>query len=133
MQGGTGGNAGRWSYELIELLRYFESSNKSIADDSNSERIRKLHEKITRIKASEEVGVKFMNAWEEKLLDRQDGYEEGLAEGEARGIKLGEERGEKAGALKKAEKIAAKMKSKGMSAEEISDITGLSISDIAKL
>ena len=62
-----------------------------------------------------------MNAWEEKLLDRQDGYEEGLAEGE--------ERGE----LKKAEKIATKMKAKGISAEEISDMTGLSMSVIEKL
>ena len=70
-----------------------------------------------------------MNAWEEKLLDRQDGYEEGLAEGEERGIRVGEERGE----LKKAEKIATKMKAKGISAEEISDMTGLSMSIIEKL
>ena len=117
------------SRELIELLRYFERTDESIAVDSASERILKLHEKITRIKASEEVGVKFMNAWEEKLLDRQDGYEEGLAEGEERGIRVGEERGE----LKKAEKIATKMKAKGISAEEISDMTGLSMSVIEKL
>ena len=125
------------SRELIELLKYFEKTDKSTAVDSDSKRILKLHEKITRIKASEEVGVKFMNAWEEKLLDRQDGYEEGLAEGEARGIMVGEERGiilgEQRGELKKAEKIAAKMKARGMSVEEISEMTGLSVIEIEKL
>lgn len=78
-----------------------------------------------------------MNAWEEKLLDRQDGYEEGLAEGKERGIRIGEERGimvgEQRGELKKAEKIASKMKAKGISTEEISDMTGLSVADVEKL
>ena len=137
------------SRELIELLRYFERTDESIAVDSDSERILKLHEKITRLKASEEVGVKFMNAWEEKLLDRQDGYEEGLAEGKERGIRIGEERGimvgeergirvgeqrgKKIGALEKAEKIAANMKARGISTEEISEMTGLSVADVEKL
>ena len=82
-----------------------------------------------------------MNAWEEKLLDRQDGYEEGLAEGKERGIRIGEERGimageqrgKKIGALEKAEKIAANMKARGISAEEISEMTGLSVADVEKL
>ena len=113
------------SSELIQLLKYFEKTDKSTAVDSDSKRILKLHEKITRIKASEEVGVKFMNAWEEKLLERQDGYEEGLAEGEERGIRIGEQRGKDIGAIEKAEKIAAKMKNRGMSSEEIADMTGL--------
>ena len=52
---------------------------------SGSDRVMKLHEKVEKLRESEEIGVRFMNAWEEKLLDRQDGYEEGLAVGEKRG------------------------------------------------
>ena len=27
------------------------------------------------------MGVKYMQAWEEKVMDRQEGFEEGIAEG----------------------------------------------------
>ena len=129
------------SRELIQLLRYFESSTETAAVSSNSERILKLHNKIAHIKTSEEIGVKFMNAWEENLLYRQDGYEEGIAVGEARGlknglengIKIGEKQGFKNGETQKAEKIALKLKAKGMSDEEVADITGVPVSDIKKL
>ena len=82
-----------------------------------------------------------MNAWEENLLYRQDGYEEGIAVGEARGlknglengIKIGEKQGFKNGENQKAENIASKLKAKGMSDEEVADITGVPVSDIKKL
>ncbi len=61
----------------------------------------RLHENIARIKASEEVGVKFMNAWEENLLFKQEGYEEGLQ--------------------------------KGLSTEDITDMTGLKIYEVKAL
>lgn len=109
------------SGELMELLRYFENSTAKTAEDSGSEKILKLHEKVTQVRMSEEIGVKYMNAWEEKLLDRQDGYEEG----EKHGIELGEKRGINA--------VALKMKQSGMPLKEIADLTGLSISDIEKL
>ncbi len=109
------------SKELIELLRYFEKSTAALAERSESERILRLHENIARIKASEEVGVKFMNAWEENLLFKQEGYEEGREEG----IRSGKN-------LEKKE-LSLKMKEKGMSEEDIADITGLSVEDIRKL
>ena len=114
------------SEELIGLLKYFEDSTESTADSSGSDRIMKLHERVERLRESEEIGVKFMNAWEEKLLDRQDGYEEGLAEGIERGQKLGVAEGE----VYKSKEVAAKLKERGMDVSDIADVTGLPVSEI---
>ncbi len=70
------------SRELIEMLRYFEETTDERAQASGSETIRWMHEKIRSIKSSEEVGIKFMNAWEEKILERQEAREEGRQEGQ---------------------------------------------------
>ncbi len=145
-----GTNPNGVSHELIELLRYFEHSTDETASRAGSERIARLHEKVSHIKASEEIGVKFMNAWEEKLLDRQEGYDEGLEAGkqeglrigeekgrkegmeagEKKGLRVGEERGLKTGRKKERQEIAAKMKARGMSLEEIAEITGMEASEI---
>ena len=42
-----------------------------------------MHERISKIKSSEEFGVKFMQEWEEKIIERQKAREEGLAEGKS--------------------------------------------------
>ena len=117
------------SHELIELLKYFEDSTDETASKAGSKRISRLHEKISDIKASEEIGVKFMNAWEEKLLDRQEGYDEGKQEG----LRVGEERGLKTGRKEERKEIAVRMKARGMSLEEIAEITGLELSQLEKL
>lgn len=81
------------SQELIDLLRYFENTTDEIAEQSASLRIRKLQQKISAIKSSEDMGVKYMQAWEEKVMDRQEGFEEGhsagLAEGHSQGLREG--------------------------------------------
>ncbi|MCI9597624.1 MAG: Rpn family recombination-promoting nuclease/putative transposase [Firmicutes bacterium] len=69
------------SQELVEMLRYFEETTDERAEASGSETIRWMHDKIRSIKSSEEVGIKFMNAWEEKILERQEARAEGLREG----------------------------------------------------
>ena len=76
------------SKELIELLQYFEASTKATALQATSERIRKIHAHVQQIKDDEEVGIRFMNAWEEKILDRKEAYEEGESSGLAQGIEL---------------------------------------------
>ena len=119
--------------ELIDLLKYFEHSTGDTARNSSSRRIARLHEKVSDIKASEEIGVKFMNAWEEKLLDRQDGYEEGKREGLAEGEEKGLETGRKKGQSQRSREIAVKMKAKGMNLEEIAELTGLKVSEVEKL
>lgn len=67
--------------ELIDLLYFFEKTTNSIAEQSCSPRIRRMQEIVMAIKSSEEVGVRYMQAWEERVLDRQEGFEEGLEAG----------------------------------------------------
>ena len=70
------------------------------------------------------------NALEElKLEGRMEGREEGLAEGMAKGIEKGMAEGERNKTLE----IAKAMKSKGFSADDIAQITGLAAKDIENL
>ncbi len=75
------------SRELIEMLHYFERTTDEQAQASGSETIRWMQEKIRSIKSSKEVGIKFMNAWEEKILERQEAREEGQSEEREQGIR----------------------------------------------
>ncbi len=103
------------SDELISLLKYFENTTSEIADRSESEKIRKMQEKIESIRSNEEIGVKLMNAWEEKIYDREDGRKEGW--------EMGIREGRKEAKIEK-RKIIAKMKQK-LSDEEIAELTGI--------
>ena len=59
------------SQELIELLKFMEHCTDEVSEQCKSERIQKIHRRVCRIKASEKTEVKYMQAWEEKLLERQ--------------------------------------------------------------
>ena len=59
------------SQELIELLKYMEHSTDEVSEQRKSERIQKMRRRVCRIKASEKTEVKYMQAWEEILLERQ--------------------------------------------------------------
>ena len=101
------------SDELISLLEYFENTTAVAASKSQSDRILKLQEKVEAIRTNEEVGVKLMNAWEEKIYEREDWRREGITEGRK------EERKD----------IISKLKEK-LSDEEIAELTGIPIADI---
>ena len=75
-----GTNDDQVSPELVELLRYMEDSSKEVASGCSSPRIHTLQERIEAIKSSEEVNVKYMQAWEERELDRREAREEGRQE-----------------------------------------------------
>ena len=53
--------------ELIELLHYMEQTTDQAASHSTSQRIKELHGRVSQLKASEEIGVKYMQEWEEKI------------------------------------------------------------------
>ena len=65
------------STELIELLKYMEHSTERIVKTCESERIQAMHKRICQIKASEKTEVKYMQAWEERLMVKQEGIKEG--------------------------------------------------------
>lgn len=63
-----------------------DTSEKTLCHCS-SEKIHRLRKRIENIRNSEEVNVKYMQAWEEKVMDREEGREEGRKEGKAVGRK----------------------------------------------
>ena len=55
-----------------------EHSNQRTSVSYQSSRVRELQGNVNTIVENEEMGVRFMQAWEELLLERQEGREEGL-------------------------------------------------------
>ena len=79
-----GKNSEEVSPELIEFLKYMESTDAALAENSANEKLKKIHKHVSQIKASEEMGVKYMQKWEEKVLDIEKGREEGRIRTEIR-------------------------------------------------
>ena len=75
-----GKNDDEVSKELKDFLHYMECTDSRLAEMADSERIWTIHSCVQRIRASEEMGVKYMQAWEEKALERLAGKAEGKAE-----------------------------------------------------
>lgn len=75
-----GKNDAEVSTELIDFLNYIKHSTDENAAASGSERIHRIHNRVCKVRTNEEVGVRYMYAWEEKYLDRQEGREEHLTE-----------------------------------------------------
>ena len=71
--------------ELIELLRYIEHTTEEVSSSCRSGKIRELQRRIAMIKSSEEIGVKYMQEWEEKVIEQRRAREEGVAEGRVEG------------------------------------------------
>ena len=55
-----------------------EHSNQRTSVSYQSSRVRELQGNVNTIVENEEMGVRFMQAWEELLLERQEGREKGL-------------------------------------------------------
>lgn len=58
-----------------------ESTDAFLAENSKNEKIKQIHKHVSQIKANEEMGVRYMQKWEERVYDREKGREEGKAEG----------------------------------------------------
>ena len=92
-----GKNPKEISPELVQLLHFMDHTNEAPPADGECEKVQRLRKKIEAIKSNEEVGVRFMQEWEERELERIDARKEGekIGEerGEQRGLKLGKQRG----------------------------------------
>lgn len=100
--------------ELAEFLHYLEETTDERAASTDSQRIKRIHRRVRKVRLSEEVGVKYMQAWEEKYYEKQEAREEG--------IKLGIEEGIQTGERRKLRELAIKKQQKGKSIEEIAEI-----------
>ena len=105
------------SEELIQLLRYFEQTTEENAAGSHSRKIEKLQKRVEEIKKNEKVGIRYMNAFEEKMWERREGREEGEMIGEKRGR----------------QEIARKMVEMNMELDIISKATGLTEQELKAL
>lgn len=72
-----GTNPEEVSPELVEFLHYLENTTSQVAEHSTSDRIKRIHQRVQKVKSNEEIGVKYMQAWEEKYYEREEGREEG--------------------------------------------------------
>ena len=107
--------------KLIQLLRYFEQTTEENAAGSHSQKIEKLQKRVEEIKKNEKVGIRYMNAFEEKMWERREGREEGE--------RIGEKRGEKRGR----QEIARKMVEKNLDLVLIKEMTGLTEQELKAL
>lgn len=69
------------SQELIDFLHYAEESSEHNCRKSHSSRLNLIHEQVCKIKQNEEMGVRYMQDWEERILIKEEGREEGREEG----------------------------------------------------
>ena len=70
-----GKNSEDISPELKELLYYMEHTTEEIS--CSTSRLQEIKNHVNIVKSSEEIGVKYMQAWEEKYYEREEGREEG--------------------------------------------------------
>ena len=101
------------SEEMIQLLKYFEETTVENAAGSHSRKIEKLQKRVEEIKQNEEVGIRYMNAFEEKMWERREGREEGETA--------------------KQQEIACKMLEMKMALDIISKATGLTEQELKAL
>ena len=113
------------SPELVQLLHFMEHTNEAPPADGECEKVQRLRKKIEAIKSNEEVGVRFMQEWEERELERIDARKEGekIGEerGEQRGLKLGKQRGLMLGEQNKLRNLVQKKLAKKQSLEKIAE------------
>lgn len=75
-----GKNNDEVSPEFIALMKFIEY-NESEEYKQSSPNLDRIINRVSQVKASEEVGVKYMQRWEEEALIRNEGKEEGREEG----------------------------------------------------
>lgn len=66
------------SPEFIALMRFIEYNEGIETQVDSAPNLAKIKGRVAEIKASEEVGVRFMQRWEEEALIRHEGKEEGM-------------------------------------------------------
>ena len=129
----TAGTRGEISDSLREILRYMNDPKNYPVEKAELPLIRSIDEAVGEAKMS--------NEWRHAYMIYQIHQQDAEMRGERRGIAIGEERGEKRGISigeergEQKEKInnAKGMLHEGLSADLISRVTGLPISEINKL
>ena len=121
-----GTNRDEVSEKLIQFLEYMEQSTLNVAIPDTNGNLIKIHNHVRQVKASEEIGVKFMQRWEEEAMWKREGREAGLAAGLAEGLNKGQ-------TINQISIIRFQLLSKQMTPVQISDILGLSLAFVQQI
>ena len=121
-----GTNRSEVSEDLVQFLEYMEQSALNVDIPDSNKNLIKIHNHVRQVKASEEIGVKFMQRWEEEAMLKREGREEGLSEGHKRGLSEGLERGRSQGEIA----LILTMLKNGLSTEQIASATDKTIEEI---
>ncbi len=116
-----GTNDKDFSREFLDLMRYIENTTDEVAGSIKSERIKLIHNRVTKVKISEQMGVKYMQWWEELAEAKDEGRLEGHEAGRLEGHEAGLLEGEKFGALHKLITLVVKKLQKGKSVDVIAE------------
>ena len=84
-----GTNREEFSQEFLELMEYITASTDQVAGLSESPRIKLLHENVKKIRASEKMGVKYLQKWEELVYARDEGKKAQLIKQVCKKLKKG--------------------------------------------
>lgn len=78
-----GTNCKDFSQEFLGFMDYLMATTDENAARTSSEKVKAMHREVQKIRISEEMGVKYMQRWEERAYDRLEARAEGRAEGKA--------------------------------------------------
>ena len=95
----NGNNQEDFSKEFLDFMKYISTPVDEIAEKSESEKIRRIHNRVCNVKRSEKIGVKLMQQWEEMYYMRKSAMEEGHEEGLLKGLEEGRAEGRTEGKL----------------------------------
>jgi predicted transposase/invertase (TIGR01784 family) len=122
-----------WPWLKLMMLRK-EDEMEELAKDNTA-----MNKVIVTLRemSADEAERRLAEAREKEARDRRGAYISGEMVGEARGIEIGEARGieigEAQGEAHERQKNARRMKTRGYSADEIADITGMTQEEIEQL
>ena len=98
-------------------MEYINTTTDEVAQRAKSEKIKKIHDRVQKVKNSEKVGVKLMQKWEELAYAREEGHTQGEIQGElSLLVKL----------------VCCKIK-KGITVETIADQLEMELSEIKRI
>lgn len=107
--------------QLYRLNRFAQEAGRGI----RTELVRKLHTGIQDLKQTEATGVRYMQEWEERVMEQQEARREGLEKGLSQGLSQGEW-------VRVIALIRSKL-SKGKQEEEIAEALEESVSVVHKV
>ena len=81
----NGNNSENFSKEFLDFMKYIVEPSETLVEESDSEKIKRIHNRVCTVKQSEKIGVKLMQAWEERYYLEKEAREAGHAAGHAAG------------------------------------------------